>query len=58
MIKFKTEQLYDLHDRLKKIFLNKKNIPIEFQKIHFGITAELLKRSLQEENLSTTKKLI
>jgi len=47
---FTTEQLYELHNQFKSIFSKKKNISREFQKLHFQITAELLKRKLYKKN--------
>ena len=46
MENFTTKQLNELHNRFKDIFKTQKNISKEFQKLHFQITAELLKRKL------------
>ena len=50
MIKFTTEQLYWLHDQLKGVFLKKKNVPIEIQKLYYHITTQLLKREKGNKN--------
>lgn len=51
MKNFTTEQLCELHNQFKSIFSNKKNISTDFQKMHFKITAELLKRELPKKRI-------
>lgn len=50
MENFTTKQLNELHNRFKDIFKTQKNISKMFQKMHFKITAELLKRELGGKN--------
>lgn len=51
MKNFDTTELNQLHDKFKDIFSKKKNISREFQKLHFQITAELLKRQLEKKEI-------
>lgn len=51
MKNFNTTELNQLHDKFKDIFSKKKNISREFQKLHFQITAELLKRQLEKKEI-------
>lgn len=51
MKNFTTEQLYGLHDQFKSILSCKKNISTKFQRMHFQITAELLKRQLEKKEI-------